>query len=399
MLSSTTNLNSTNLNTSVAFRRHTNTYPFSKFVTKTNHNPSYLSSYPDLPEEEEEMVTFSSSIKGSCSENRNDDGRKKNASYRSSSRSSAILVEEAQQHQQLSIKNKRKMSMMLSEEEQEEDHLSSSEDSTSEGSLREEEDIVFFASNDDEQERQIQEPDDMMSTSSAMASLIVEEEKATMNDDPACSSSSNSNSIVRRKKQNNKKRKLNVRFDLVPAVGARPSSEKNGTMMRRMKKPFGQQKKKSTSSSSTTTTDTCRYKRIYDDDYKSTLWWTPKELKYIELSIVFALKLKEHGLFSPIIADTDILSLQRYTKQNRIQRKNIRKQMYLTVKAIKEFEIITKTKTPPELLSELLQRITTRKPTATYMEPVATIVNSNSSANANANVMGGVIWKQATTQN
>lgn len=382
MLSSTTNLNNSNLNTSVAFRRRTSTYPFSRFVT-TNQNPSSLSSYPDLPEEEEETATFNSSNKGSRGEYIYDDGIKKNVSYRSSPRSSAILGGEAQQHQQLSISNKRKMAMLLSEEKQEEDHLSPSEATTSEGPLREEEDIIPSASNNDEQERQIQEPDNMMSTASAVVSLVVEKENTTM-DDPTTSSSSNNNIIVRRKNQTNKKRKLTVRFDLVSAVGARPFNEKKSPMMRRMKKSFGQQRKiSSSSSSSTTTTGTCRYKVIYDDDdNKSTLWWTPAELKHIELSAVFALKMKELGLFPPIIADTDILSLQRYTKQNRIQRKNIRKQMYLTVQAIKDFEIIIKTKTPPELLSELLQRITTRKPTTTFMEPVATILDSNSNVNA-----------------
>ena len=382
MLSSTTNLNNSNLNTSVAFRRRTSPYPFSKFVT-TNQNPSSLSSYPDLPEEEEETATFNSSIKGSCSEYIYDDGIKKNVSYRSSPRSSAILVGEAQQHQQRSINNKRKMAMLLSEEEQEEDHLSPPEDTTSEGPLREEEGINPSASNNDEQERQIQEPDYMMSTASAVVSLVVEKESTTVDDPKSSSSSSNSNIIVRRKKQTNKKRKLTVRFDLVSEVGARPSNEKKSPMMSPMKKSFGQQKQLSSSSSSSTTTKgICRYKVIYDDDNKSTLWWTPEELKHIELSAVFALKMKELGLFPNIIADTDILSLQRYTKQNRIQRKNIRKQMYLTVQAIKEFEIIIKTKTPPELLSELLQRITTRKPTTTFMEPVATILDSNSNFNA-----------------
>jgi hypothetical protein len=189
-------------------------------------------------------------------------------------------------------------------------------------------------------------------TSSAVPSMIVKKENTMTINDPTSSKSRsrsrsniniNSNSIVRGKKQTNKKQKLTVRFDLVPAVGDRLSNEKK----------------------STTTTDACRYKRIYDDDddddddYKSTLWWSPKELKHIELSVVLALEMKELGLFPPNIADTDVLSIQRYTKQSRIQRKKIRKQKYLTIQKIKEFEIITKRKIPPELLSVLLQRITT----------------------------------------
>jgi hypothetical protein len=406
MYSATTNLNNNNLSTSVAFRKQRNTYPFSKFLTATNHKTSALSSNNPalLHPPEEEMATISSTtISGSCGENIYDDGRKKDASYRSSSTPSSassgstlalassvscscsscstyptlrtctkrlqIEHKEAPQNQQLGINNKRKMAMMLSEEE--EDYVSSSEDSTSEGSLTEEEDIVSPASNDDQQERRIQEPDDMMTAASAVASLIVEKKIATTNDPSSsyiCSSSSSSR-IFRRKNQTNKKRKLTVRFDLIPVVEPPSSDEEMGTMMRRKKTSFGQ-KEKPSSSSTTTITDIGRYQQINEDEYKSTLWWTPTELQHIELSLIFALKLKELGVFPPIIADTDtdtdtdidILSLQRYTKHNRAQRKNTRRQMYLTVQAIKEFEIITKVKTPPELLSELLQRITTRKP-------------------------------------
>jgi len=106
-------------------------------------------------------------------------------------------------------------------------------------------------------------------------------------------------------------------------------------------------------------------KRRRFEQSDSVFWWSKGELKDIQQSCVSAVKRCESGLPLPInkqsnsIEENDLGSLDRYSSRNQKRRRLARSQMYETVKAVKAFEKATKTKAPPELLSQLLQRYST----------------------------------------
>mmetsp|Transcript_9565 Transcript_9565/g.28553 ORF Transcript_9565/g.28553 Transcript_9565/m.28553 type:complete len:246 (+) Transcript_9565:166-903(+) len=105
-----------------------------------------------------------------------------------------------------------------------------------------------------------------------------------------------------------------------------------------------------------------RPKRKKFDSSDSVFWWTKEELGEIQQSCVDAVKSYEFGL--PIasgsslfsIEDHHFSSLERYSLRNRKRRKIVRLQMRETIRAVEEFERATKTKTPPEMLAQLLRR-------------------------------------------
>eukprot|EP00532_Pseudo-nitzschia_australis_P011678 CAMPEP_0168223406 /NCGR_PEP_ID=MMETSP0140_2-20121125/11325_1 /TAXON_ID=44445 /ORGANISM="Pseudo-nitzschia australis, Strain 10249 10 AB" /LENGTH=261 /DNA_ID=CAMNT_0008153349 /DNA_START=135 /DNA_END=920 /DNA_ORIENTATION=+ len=101
------------------------------------------------------------------------------------------------------------------------------------------------------------------------------------------------------------------------------------------------------------------------DSSDSIFWWTKEELRGIQQSCIFAVLRYESGF--PLISETSSSSsssidgndsslLERYSSRNRKRRKLVRYQMKETVRAVKEFESATKIETPPEMLSQLLQR-------------------------------------------
>lgn len=106
-----------------------------------------------------------------------------------------------------------------------------------------------------------------------------------------------------------------------------------------------------------------RQKKGFDSS-DSVFWWTKEELRGIQQSCILAVQRYEFGL--PLISDTsssspsidgnDYSLLERYSFRSRKRRKLARYQMKETVRAVKEFESATKIETPPEMLSQLLQR-------------------------------------------
>ena len=101
-------------------------------------------------------------------------------------------------------------------------------------------------------------------------------------------------------------------------------------------------------------------KRRKFESSDSMFWWTKEELEDIQQACIFAVKRCDSGLSlvpgTSSIEDKDLSSLDRFSSRNRKRRKLTRCQMYETTRAVQEFEIATKTKVPPEMLSQLLQR-------------------------------------------
>jgi len=89
----------------------------------------------------------------------------------------------------------------------------------------------------------------------------------------------------------------------------------------------------------------------------SSLWYTKTELKDAHKSVIVAAKsyYKQHGLLLPSPGDDDVQTLEWFSSRNRKRRTVARDQMHNIVKAVKEFEMKTKTN-QTEMLSKLLQR-------------------------------------------
>jgi len=126
-------------------------------------------------------------------------------------------------------------------------------------------------------------------------------------------------------------------------------------------------------------------KKIMNRKDNSKLWYTPQEMHHIKNSFICDVKRYENcnrndngvdldlDLNRPSSSSSsssslldenedndydydDLPSIDRYTKRNRRRRRNRRNGMVQICKAVHEFERIIKTKVPPEMLSELLQR-------------------------------------------
>merc|ERR1711971_1432236 len=88
-------------------------------------------------------------------------------------------------------------------------------------------------------------------------------------------------------------------------------------------------------------------------------WWTREELKNTQRKFVFAVKRHELGMKSKNEEskdEFDSLLLDSSSARCRKRRKTVRSQVISTIKAVRDFETVTKTETPPEMLTQLLER-------------------------------------------
>merc|ERR1711907_9096 len=93
-------------------------------------------------------------------------------------------------------------------------------------------------------------------------------------------------------------------------------------------------------------------------------WWTRDELKTTQRSFVFAVKRQELGMRQAKQEDEqqadeyDSLLLDGSSSRCRKRRKTVRTQVISTIAAVRDYEVVTQTETPSEMLSQLLERYT-----------------------------------------
>merc|ERR1711907_656749 len=91
-------------------------------------------------------------------------------------------------------------------------------------------------------------------------------------------------------------------------------------------------------------------------------WWTRDELKTTQRSFVFAVKRQELGMRQAKQEEQqdayDSLLLDGSSSRCRKRRKTVRSQVISTIAAVRDYEVVTQTETPLEMLSQLLERYT-----------------------------------------
>jgi len=91
-------------------------------------------------------------------------------------------------------------------------------------------------------------------------------------------------------------------------------------------------------------------------------WWTRDELKTTQRSFVFAVKRQELGMRQAKDEEQqdayDSLLLDGSSSRCRKRRKTVRSQVISTIAAVRDYEVVTQTETPSEMLSQLLERYT-----------------------------------------
>lgn len=98
-----------------------------------------------------------------------------------------------------------------------------------------------------------------------------------------------------------------------------------------------------------------RLKRKKFETSDADFWWSQEDLKSMQEKCIASIKKLDYEL--PMYSEEDDLaSLERYSSRNQKRRRLVRFQMKETVRAVKEFEASTKSKSPPEMLAQLLQR-------------------------------------------
>jgi len=114
-------------------------------------------------------------------------------------------------------------------------------------------------------------------------------------------------------------------------------------------KAYEERKKGFASSSSTETMNNKNNSSLFSKNYEYSK--QNRKRKVSSLSLITSLTATNYEK-----NEEDIQLLQWFSSERLKQRKRMRKQMKETIKAVQDFECTTKTKTPPELLSQLLQR-------------------------------------------
>lgn len=91
-------------------------------------------------------------------------------------------------------------------------------------------------------------------------------------------------------------------------------------------------------------------------------WWTRDELKSTQRSFVFAVKRQELGMRAVQEEEKqdayDSLLLDGSSSRCRKRRKTVRSQVISTIAAVRDYEAVTKTETPPEMIAKLIERYT-----------------------------------------
>merc|ERR1711907_133790 len=115
-------------------------------------------------------------------------------------------------------------------------------------------------------------------------------------------------------------------------------------------------------------------------------WWTRDELKTTQRSFVFAVKRQELGMRQAKQEEQqdayDSLLLDGSSSRCRKRRKTVRSQVISTIAAVRDYEVVTQTETPSEMLSQLLERYTApsvfeASQRAKALEKVTTVVAPN----------------------